>query len=114
MRKSKSIGPAPCLPSGTAGAGGDEAASGSGTLVPGRDATGNTETSGKDEAGQGAGAIAGAYTCTGSLSILLISKLGGFLFDLYVPSPFLLIGGFSALVSICGFATTLSMYLKST
>lgn len=102
------------LPSGTAGAGGDEAASGSGTLVPGRDATGNTETSGKDEAGQGAGAIAGAYTCTGSLSILLISKLGGFLFDLYVPSPFLLIGGFSALVSICGFATTLSMYLKST
>ncbi len=101
-------------PSGTAGAGGDEAASGSATLVPGRNATGNMETTGKDEAGQGAGAIAGAYTCTGSLSILLISKLGGFLFDLYVPSPFLLIGGFSALVSICGFATTLSMHLKST
>ena len=55
-----------------------------------------------DEAGQGAGAIAGAYTCTGSLSILVVSKLGGLLFDMYVPSPFLLIGGFSAFVSLCG------------
>lgn len=60
------------------------------------------------EARQGAGAIAGAYSCTGSLSILIISKLGGFLFDMYVPSPFLLIGGFSAFVALCGAAVSIA------
>lgn len=94
-------------PSDTGGQEGDTAsASGCETVVPAR--AQGLHTSGMKElskaAGQGPGAIAGAYTCTGSLSILVISKLGGFLFDLYVPSPFLLIGGFSAFVAICGIA----------
>lgn len=66
----------------------------------------------KDKTGQGAGAIAGAYSCTGSLSILFISKAGGLLFDMYVPSPFLLIGGFSALVALCGAGVSTARRLK--
>ncbi|SJX60226.1 uncharacterized protein SRS1_11540 [Sporisorium reilianum f. sp. reilianum] len=67
-----------------------------------------------EQAGPGAGAIAGAYTCTGSLSILVISKLGGLLFDMYVPSPFLLIGGFSLFVSLCGVGTSIAKRLERT
>ncbi|TKY90432.1 hypothetical protein EX895_000430 [Sporisorium graminicola] len=67
-----------------------------------------------EQEGQGAGAIAGAYTCTGSLSILLISKLGGSLFDMYVPSPFLLIGGFSLFVSLFGFGTSIAKRFERT
>ncbi|CDR98635.1 hypothetical protein [Sporisorium scitamineum] len=70
-----------------------------------RGATRRSQPQVAEQTGQGAGAIAGAYTCTGSLSILVISKLGGLLFDMYVPSPFLLIGGFSLFVSLCGVGT---------
>ncbi|SPO20755.1 uncharacterized protein UTRI_00231 [Ustilago trichophora] len=105
---------------------GDEADTGSAadTLMPGREGSsrrrlssraqrsGNIEDLTVIEAGQGAGAIAGAYTCTGSLSILVVSKLGGFLFDMYVPSPFLLIGGFSAFVSLFGVAVGLTKRFK--
>ena len=98
-----------------------DAESASNTLVPDREGGSQrrllqTQRSSSSEvakeAGQGPGAIAGAYTCTGSLSILIISKLGGFLFDMYVPSPFLLIGGFSAFVSICGLAVVITKRRK--
>lgn len=46
------------------------------------------------------GAIAGAYSATGGLSILLVSKLGGLLSDLYAPAPFLLMSGLAAFVTI--------------
>ncbi|SPO19836.1 uncharacterized protein UTRI_00231_B [Ustilago trichophora] len=105
---------------------GEEADTGSAadTLVPGRQGSTQRHLSSRaqrsaniqdvtvEEAGQGPGAIAGAYSCTGSLSILVISKLGGFLFDMYVPSPFLLIGGFSAFVSLCGVAVGLTERFK--
>ncbi|KAN0066092.1 hypothetical protein ACQY0O_000185 [Thecaphora frezii] len=59
------------------------------------------------QASAGPGSIAGAYTCTGSISILVVSKLGGYLFDLFPPAPFLLIAGLSGLVAIAGFFTAL-------
>ncbi|GAC96733.1 hypothetical protein PHSY_004317 [Pseudozyma hubeiensis SY62] len=81
----------------------------SGDARPAQEAShANARTGEAHQAGQGAGAIAGAYSCTGSLSILVISKLGGFLFDMYVPSPFLLIGGFSAFVALCGAAVSIA------
>ncbi|PWN34888.1 MFS general substrate transporter [Meira miltonrushii] len=46
------------------------------------------------------GAIAGAYSATGGLSILLVSKLGGLLSDLYAPAPFLLMSGLAAVVTL--------------
>ncbi|EPQ32250.1 uncharacterized protein PFL1_00447 [Pseudozyma flocculosa PF-1] len=54
-----------------------------------------------------AGSIAGAYTCCGSIAILVVSKLGGALFDLFAPGPFLLIAGLSAFVTLLGLSTTL-------
>ncbi|SNX81503.1 uncharacterized protein MEPE_00208 [Melanopsichium pennsylvanicum] len=104
--------------------GGEEAADtgpATDTLVPGRDgsshrnqvANAGTDLAAAADAEQGAGAIAGAYTCTGSLSILVISKLGGFLFDMYVPSPFLLIGGFSLFVSLCGIGIVVAKRISS-
>ncbi|KAJ9476999.1 hypothetical protein PHBOTO_000688 [Pseudozyma hubeiensis] len=81
----------------------------SGDARPAQEAShANVQASEAHQARQGAGAIAGAYSCTGSLSILIISKLGGFLFDMYVPSPFLLIGGFSAFVALCGAAVSIA------
>ena len=73
------------------------------TLLPPQ----RTRTRPTKAAQTGAGAIAGAYTCIGSLSILVVSKLGGFLFDLYPPSPFLLVAGLSAFVSLAGFTSSL-------
>lgn len=46
------------------------------------------------------GAIAGAYSATGGFSILLVSKLGGLLSDLYAPAPFLLMSGLAAFVTL--------------
>lgn len=48
----------------------------------------------------GGGSIAGAYSATGGLFILIISKLGGSLSDLYAPAAFLLIAFMAALTSI--------------
>ncbi|SPC65220.1 uncharacterized protein UHOD_00306 [Ustilago sp. UG-2017b] len=95
--------------------GGDaSSASASETVVSRRQQrTGSEAKDLAQEAGRGGGAIAGAYTCTGSLSILIISKLGGLLFDIYVPSPFLLIGGFSAFVSLCGLAVMATKRFKA-
>ncbi|PWN47414.1 hypothetical protein IE53DRAFT_390453 [Violaceomyces palustris] len=47
-----------------------------------------------------AGAIAGSYSSIGSITILITSKLGGGLFDLYAPSPFLLVAGLGTSVSL--------------
>lgn len=90
-----------------------DSASASETVVPRRQRRGGEATDLTQNAGRGPGAIAGAYTCTGSLSILIISKLGGFLFDMYVPSPFLLIGGFSAFVSLCGLIVVATKRFKA-
>lgn len=87
-----------------------DSASASETVVPRRQRRGGEAKDFTQEAGRGPGAIAGAYTCTGSLSILIVSKLGGFLFDMYVPSPFLLIGGFSAFVSLCGLTVVVTKH----
>lgn len=46
------------------------------------------------------GAIAGAYSAKGGFFILLVSKLGGLLSDLYAPAPFLLMAGLAAFVAI--------------
>jgi hypothetical protein len=49
------------------------------------------------------GSIAGAYSATGGLFILIISKLGGSLSDLYAPAAFLLLAFMAAVVSIVSF-----------
>lgn len=49
------------------------------------------------------GSIAGAYSATGGLFILIVSKLGGSLSDLYAPAAFLLLAFMAALT------TTLSL-----
>lgn len=48
----------------------------------------------------GAGAIAGAYSSTGALSILLLSSIGGWLFDLKPSGPFLILAVASAIVCV--------------
>jgi MFS family permease len=53
-----------------------------------------------EEEQSSSGAIAGAYSATGGLSILLVSKLGGLLSDLYAPAPFLLMSGLAAFVTL--------------
>ena len=46
------------------------------------------------------GSIAGAYSATGGLAILVVSKLGGTLSDFYAPAAFLLLAVLSALTCI--------------
>ncbi|UZJ51422.1 hypothetical protein CBS101457_000742 [Exobasidium rhododendri] len=49
------------------------------------------------------GSIAGAYSATGGLFILLVSKLGGSLSDIYAPAAFLLLAFMAALTAIVSF-----------
>jgi hypothetical protein len=64
------------------------------------DNDGTVETSTANRKSTSGGSIAGAYSATGGLFILIISKLGGSLSDLYAPAAFLLIAFMAALTSI--------------
>ncbi|KCV69703.1 hypothetical protein H696_04111 [Fonticula alba] len=55
------------------------------------------------------GAVAGTYSLFGSVGILLCSKLGGYLYDVWRPSaPFAIFAFFNGLVVVC--AGALSLY----
>jgi len=49
------------------------------------------------------GSIAGIYSLSGGFGILLLTKLGGYLFDNVDPgSPFFIMAGFNALLLLVG------------
>lgn len=59
------------------------------------------------------GAIAGAYSATGGLSILIVSKLGGWLSDIYAPSPFLVMAVLAGLTTIVSTVAIISERRRS-
>ena len=56
------------------------------------------------------GSIAGVYSLSGGVGILLLTKLGGFLFDTNTSAPFMMLSLFNALLLVagllCGVITT--------
>jgi hypothetical protein len=48
------------------------------------------------------GSIAGVYSLSGGAAILLLTKLGGLLFDSEPGAPFYLMSGFNAILLVVG------------
>lgn len=65
-----------------------------------QDADDSQEEDAAKSSSTAAGSVAGAYSATGALSILLLSSIGGWLFDLRPSGPFLILAGWSGVVAL--------------
>jgi len=60
------------------------------------------------------GALSGFWTLSGSLSILVVTKIGGMLYDVWKPSPFLMLAIVNSIVFIVGLIIVITTKKKDT